>query len=133
MAPMLQHHDCRQIDAQTVFRRPQSRYHPRCLEPVSYTHLDVYKRQIQRWTRHGQLQPPTSPLSSQTGMCAGGRTWYTRDVAMDGKAVYSMDFGQIQRRPDHCLPEWGAWPQLDESPEEPFLLSACLLYTSRCV
>ncbi|HRA19833.1 MAG TPA: VWA domain-containing protein [Anaerolineae bacterium] len=84
----------------------------------------VLPQTIQRWTRHGQVQPPTSPLSSQTGMCAGGRTWYTRDVAMDGKAVYSMDFGQIQRRPDHFLPEWGAWPQLDESPEEPFLLSA---------
>lgn len=84
----------------------------------------VLPQTVQRWSLHGDLQRPQSPLEGQLGLCAGGRTWYTRDVAMDGKAVYSMDFGQIQRRPDNVLPEWGVWPQLDEDPDGPYLLAA---------
>lgn len=83
----------------------------------------VLPQTVQRWTRQGQVLPPASPLTGQAGLCAGGRTWYTRDVAMDGKAVYTVDFGQIQRRPDNFLPQWGAWPQLDVDPDRPYLFS----------
>ncbi len=84
----------------------------------------VLPQTVQRWSLHGELQRPQSPLTGQLGLCAGGRTWYTRDVAIDGKAVYSMDYGQIQRRPDNVLPEWGVWPQVDEDPDAPYLLAA---------
>ena len=36
----------------------------RVLDPVSYTHLDVYKRQMMHWPRSSRLSPPSSGCAS---------------------------------------------------------------------
>ncbi len=63
---------------------------------------------VQRWGTHGD----GGELGAQLGLCAGSDSWWTRDVAMDGEAVYTIDNEFIQRRPDEDIPEWSAWPGL---------------------
>ncbi len=83
----------------------------------------ILPQTVQRWTRHGQMSG-ASPLQSQVGMCAGGRTWFTRDVAIDGKDIYTVDFAQLHRRPDDFLPAWTAWPGVINDPDAPSRLAA---------
>jgi Mg-chelatase subunit ChlD/DNA-binding beta-propeller fold protein YncE len=101
----------------TIGARPNQRY-----QGVSALLLP---QTVQLWNRHGQVLAGDPPLQkSQIGLCAGGRTWYTRDVAIDEGAVYSVDFAILQRRPDINFPEWNAFPGLIEDPEAPSQLSA---------
>lgn len=78
---------------------------------------------VQRWTRHGE-RLARSPLESQIGMCASGRTWFTRDLAIDGEAVYTVDQSELRRRADDFLPEWGANPGILTDPDLPSYLLA---------
>ena len=57
-------------------------------------------------------------------MCAGGRTWFTRDVAIDGQDVYSVDFAALIRRPDDHLPSWSAFPGVINDPDADSRLAA---------
>jgi len=60
---------------------------------------------VQRWSRGGDL-------GSQLGLCAGSDTWWTRDVAVDGTSVYTIDTDFLQFRPDNDIPAWSYWPGL---------------------
>ena len=73
------------------------------LEPVSYTHLDVYKRQIiDRVTKHGNA---IGARGTKSGIVKLDR--------LNALGAYSL----------HC-----ATSELDDA-----TLGTCLLYTSRCV
>ncbi|MCB0216745.1 MAG: VWA domain-containing protein [Chloroflexi bacterium] len=101
----------------TIGIRPDQRYQG--------TSQIVLPQTIQKWNLQGRLDPGQSPLqASQIGLCAGGRTWFHRDLAIDGKTVYSIDFGQLNKRPDIYLGEWVAYPGLLDDPEAPSRLSA---------
>ena len=71
---------------------------------------------VQRWTRHGQVVAE-SPLRSQLGVCAGSDSWWTRDVAVDGRDVFTVDPNLVQRRPDDRLPAWSRVPVVEANPE----------------
>lgn len=83
----------------------------------------VLPQTVQRWTRHGRLISGTPEVRSQVGMCAGSRTWFTRDVAIDGTTIYSVDFGQLSRRPDDFVPAWTTFPGILPDPDAPSRLS----------
>ncbi|RIL09326.1 hypothetical protein DCC79_11420 [bacterium] len=74
---------------------------------------------VQRYDRYGG---PTAavPLRSQLGVCGDSETRFTRDVAIDGRTVYTADPDQVQQRPDDGLPAWTFAPAvlagLDETP-----------------
>ncbi len=74
---------------------------------------------VQRYDRHG-TGGLAVPLRSQLGVCGDSETRFTRDVAVDGRTVYTIDPDQLQQRPDDGLPAWTFAPAvlagLDESP-----------------
>jgi Mg-chelatase subunit ChlD len=86
----------------------------------------VLPQTVQRWKRYseGVFTPESSPLVGQMGMCAGGRSWFTTDVAVDDEVMYTVDFGQLHRRPDDTLPTWTAFPGILANPESASKLSA---------
>jgi len=70
---------------------------------------------VQRWTRRGVPLPGAAPgggdggrgrLASQLGLCGRWDALPTRDVAVDGRDVYTIDAFAVQRRPDNLLPAW---------------------------
>jgi Mg-chelatase subunit ChlD len=114
------------LDASEELAVLQGRFNAYGLPPsqtIVATTQVILPQTVQRWTRHGQMSM-ASPLQSQVGMCAGGRTWFTRDVAIDGKDIYTVDFGQLHRRPDDFLPAWTAWPGVINDPDAPSRLAA---------
>jgi Mg-chelatase subunit ChlD len=76
---------------------------------VAATNYLMEPQTVQRWTRAGQVEA-SSPLRSQLGVCAGSGTYWTRDVAIDGSEVYTVDQNLVQMRPDDLLPAWSKWP-----------------------
>ncbi len=101
----------------TLGARPNQRYQG--------TSQIVLPQAVQLWNLHGRVLAGDSPLQpSQIGLCAGGRSWYHRDVAYDAGTVYTIDFGQLKKRPDFGLPEWNAFPGLLENPDAPSILTA---------
>ena len=105
------------------------------IEPVSYTHLDVYKRQLQiccalcrslQATRHtkkalatlGGRALPTTGLTQRSALTTGSDT--VRQVVGPGRRTSSNRWpAQVRGRPS--------------SAGYVSSLSTCLLYTSRCV
>jgi Mg-chelatase subunit ChlD len=71
---------------------------------------------VQRWTRRGLVRS-ASPLRSQLGVCAGSDSWWTRDVAIDGRDIYTVDPGLVQLRPDDRLPAWSRVPSAEVDPD----------------
>jgi Mg-chelatase subunit ChlD len=66
---------------------------------------------VQRWT-------PAGRLASELGVCSGSTSgWlpdpsdalWTRDVAVDGRDVYTIDPQLVHRRPDDRFPAWTFW------------------------
>jgi Mg-chelatase subunit ChlD len=72
---------------------------------------------VQRWARYGQ-HAAALPLRSQMGLCAGSDSWWTRDVAIDGRDVYTVDPNLMQLRPDDRLPRWTLAPVLIDNPDD---------------
>jgi Mg-chelatase subunit ChlD len=74
----------------------------------SYFTNPVERQSVQRWQ-------PDGSLVGQLGLCTtGGESGWTRDVAVDGPDVYTVDAGCVERRPDDQFPEWavcteGSW------------------------
>ncbi len=73
---------------------------------------------VQRWS--------DGALGSQLGTCGGSESWWTRDVAMDGSSVYTIDTEFLQQRPDDLPPRWSWWsghpdPPADMPLAEPYL------------
>ncbi|MEO8082306.1 MAG: VWA domain-containing protein [Ardenticatenales bacterium] len=79
--------------------------------PINYniTNWTTDGQTVQRWSPDGQL-------GSQLGLCPdadiwfGSDAWVTRDIAMDGKNVYTIDPDLLQKRPDDTIPAWTYWP-----------------------
>lgn len=74
---------------------------------------------LTNWTTDGQTVQrwmPDGRLTSQLGLCPdadiwfGSDAWLTRDIAMDGKKVYTIDPELLQGRPDDNWPAWTYWP-----------------------
>ena len=64
----------------------------RALRPVSYTHLDVYKRQALSHAGHTNDNPECNHKSGKlSGQHYGRTAWYRADV------------GSSNRKPDHIL------------------------------
>jgi Mg-chelatase subunit ChlD len=78
---------------------------------------------VQRWSRAG-VAGRTMPLRSQLGVCTGGGPDFTRDVAVDGENVYTVDPNLVQQRPDDLLPAWITWPLATIDPDRPAQLVA---------
>ena len=112
---------------------------PRVSSPVSYTHLDVYKRQAERWsdgftanTSIGQGFVLTSPLqmaSVSATVANGGKAWSPHLL----KRVMDHDKAVLENPPS-LRGDLSA----SVKPEEIEVIrrgmwKVCLLYTSRCV
>uniref|UniRef100_A0A8T6QQW9 Transposase n=1 Tax=Lyngbya confervoides BDU141951 TaxID=1574623 RepID=A0A8T6QQW9_9CYAN len=66
-------------------------------EAVSYTHLDVYKRQ----PKHGSwLNIAENELSAMTRQCVDGRRFGDIDTLRDEIAAWSTDINNAQRGVD---------------------------------
>lgn len=65
---------------------------------------------VQRWN--------DGALGSQLGTCGGSQAWWTRDVAVDGNTVYTIDAEFLQQRPDDLPPLWSWWSGLPDPPED---------------
>ncbi len=84
------------------------------------------RRTVQRWPLAGADRAadptPRAPFAptSQLGLCGDA----ARDVAMDGRTVFSLDPDRVQARPDDRLPGWTWWPALLAGPEERPALAA---------
>jgi len=84
---------------------------------------------VQRWSRDGGPRAGGTrqggALTSQLGVCAGSDAWWTRDVAIDGNDVYTVDPQFLERRPDDGVPAWSFWPgDVLEDPDEAAYLTA---------
>jgi len=95
--------------------------------PQTEHHILPFARQpqtVQRWTRAG-VPTRESRLSGQLGLCSGLEGWWAQDVAVDGRDVYTVNPGQLQRRPDDHLPAWSVSPvTFSGDPEAPSRLVA---------
>lgn len=69
---------------------------------------------VQRWTPSGSPNADGRPsgglLRSQLGLCAGSDSLWTRDVAIDGTTVYTVDPEFLEARPIDGPPAWDYWP-----------------------
>ena len=79
------------------------------------TNYTTEAQTVQRWDL-GAPVPKGGSLQSQVGLCPDADIWYgsdnwlTRDVAMDGRDVYTIDPELLQLRPDDGWPAWTYWP-----------------------
>ena len=95
-----------------------------CLTPVSYTHLDVYKRQNLYGTQAGWTESSLQYRDPEHG----GMTWTSQYA--DSKGIQYTD-GMI---PEGVFKEGTIATLVDGTKMDVSGLSyACLLYTSRCV
>ena len=119
-----------------------------CVTSVSYTHLDVYKRQIDQWLEF---------KASQEQACNKERRWFTHEMqvavlasrpSIDANAIRSrlknpavaVRLGPAAKALEQSLAAWetdhrAAWTALNAAHTESELKDCkdCLLYTSRCV
>lgn len=90
---------------------------------------------LTNWTTDGQTVQRWSPagqLGSQLGLCPdadiwfGSDAWVTRDIAVDGDTVYTIDPELLQQRPDDHWPSWTYWPGglLVDAPDQASFLGA---------
>lgn len=74
----------------------------------SYLTNPEERQSVQRWQ-------PDGSLVGQLGLCTmGGESGWTRDVAVDGADVYTVDGGCVEHRPEDQFPDWsvctaGSW------------------------
>lgn len=73
---------------------------------------------IQRWSADGRLL-------DQLGLCGGvaslwfedlSETWWTRDLALDGSGIWTIDRSTIALRPGPGFPAWTRWAAADDDP-----------------
>jgi Mg-chelatase subunit ChlD len=95
------------------------------------TNYTTEAQTVQRWGLAAPV-PQGGRLSSQVGLCPDADIWYgsdnwlTRDVAIDGRDVYTIDPELLQLRPDDGWPAWTYWPGflLDDPDQSSFLGAA---------
>ena len=98
------------------------------------TNMTTEAQTVQRWPLAGSgpgSVPVGGILSSQVGLCPdtdlwfGTDNWLTRDIAIDGDTIYTMDQELLQKRPDDGWPSWTYWPgEILEDPDEASFLGA---------
>ena len=93
---------------------------PAAAASVSYTHLDVYKRQV--LDAAGRRVDRAFGLHATSAMIPTGHWWTRPGTIMAGTNNMLVD---IIGRGGHGSTPWGA--------NDPVPVMACLLYTSRCV
>ena len=72
------------------------------MKPVSYTHLDVYKRQARRRARHAIVQPPAAQHPHRAGRSAHRPLLQLADAL--GKLVhFPLQMPQLAQALDHVL------------------------------
>ena len=89
---------------ESIFKVGKSKKVPE-VEPVSYTHLDVYKRQFQSF-KHGEVTPEQA---HEVGVKLAQKMWGDRFQVIVATHLNT-----------DCL-------------HNHFVVNSCLLYTSRCV
>ena len=126
------------------------------VDPVSYTHLDVYKRQQERFMSTGLLEAVWARPEQRPEL--GHRDWETllgqaRQARLLARlAAHHLDHGWLATMPDGPRPHLEGALRLAERQQHEVrwevdcirralkdqsapvvLLKGCLLYTSRCV
>jgi len=105
--------------------------HPKNLRPVSYTHLDVYKRQVVNHAEDRCIIVDASLIPLLAAIKDDLKTVETIIVVGEGETSALGETLSYERLLGAEEPGFD-WPDLDER-SAAAMCYTCLLYTSRCV
>ena len=98
-------------------------------DPVSYTHLDVYKRQYQQFAPYVDRMDYVAAVSNGLGYCEAVEKLMAVEAPPRARVIRTI-LTELQRIASHLV--WLGTHALDIGALTP-LFYCCLLYTSRCV